>query len=478
MAPTPPIENPTPTLTDLPDHVLGKIVKNADKNSIKSLSKVSKNIRNEVMPEVIKRFRAQLYDWDDKKNMMSGTENVYFGIHFRRINNYSSSSSNGSSSNGSSSNGNWSSGGGEYVDTDIETDVGLFVKTNVKNKSLLFISITDKSPTPIDESDICPLWQASGPTRSTVYRKAIPKPMLQFIAHACLKRLTYLSSPKNTSGIEIEILNGALENLVTFTNTMPQDFCSKYFNSTTVKKGSQDQNASLQSLEVRKKIQSQLEKWSEMTKGTAMVYFGTYMETREIPPEGGEYVIEKELDVGLYIKTPEYYVNGHLVFISLTGDGVLLMEKEHEYEDSGYENTFESKTLPLPILQFIALMSLRRLEYKITELQTFDEDKLADIAPLEPDMIMKTYESSFGALKKYIKESNIPDDLCNLCFDTTSQEGGKTSTRRGMKQYVKLPKKYKGKDGVERVLYQKHDSLYVKRKSAKTGKMVYRKVTV
>lgn len=44
--------------------------------------------------------------------------------------------------------------------------------------------------------------------------------------------------------------------------------------------------------------------------------------------------------------------------------------------------------------------------------------------------------------------------------------------------YVKVARKYRDKEGKERVLYKKGANYYVKRKSEKTGKFTYRKVNV
>jgi hypothetical protein len=63
------------------------------------------------------------------------------------------------------------------------------------------------------------------------------------------------------------------------------------------------------------------------------------------------------------------------------------------------------------------------------------------------------------------------------------QAGGSSSRRRAPQKTarvtpVKTSRTYKGKDGVERVLYKRGVDFYVKKKSEKTGKFTYRKVKV
>lgn len=57
-------------------------------------------------------------------------------------------------------------------------------------------------------------------------------------------------------------------------------------------------------------------------------------------------------------------------------------------------------------------------------------------------------------------------------------EGGrmKASQKQSNAKHEKTAQKYKGKDGVERVLYRKGETMYVKKKSSKTGKMVFTRV--
>lgn len=62
------------------------------------------------------------------------------------------------------------------------------------------------------------------------------------------------------------------------------------------------------------------------------------------------------------------------------------------------------------------------------------------------------------------------------CFGRFPHSGGKP--RKSPPSYVKTNKTYVGRDGVKRCVFIKGSQTYVKKRDSKTGKMVYRIVTL
>lgn len=85
-----------------------------------------------------------------------------------------------------------------------------------------------------------------------------------------------------------------------------------------------------------------------------------------------------------------------------------------------------------------------------------------------------------GTITYHWNEGNlVPGKSLDEYPDIPEEDYGKY--RGGFKSsvsnsYVKTNRKYKGKDGVEKILYKKNDIFYIKKKSVKTGKMIYHKV--
>lgn len=90
---------------------------------------------------------------------------------------------------------------------------------------------------------------------------------------------------------------------------------------------------------------------------------------------------------------------------------------------------------------------------------------LVDFQPTNPrwDEAVKGYLQSVVEKIVEMKPSKL----------SLPESGGKAKKKM---DHVKTTQSFKCKDGVERVLYKKGDSMYVKKKSAKTGKMTFSKV--
>lgn len=159
-------------------------------------------------------------------------------------------------------------------------------------------------------------------------------------------------------------------------------------------------------------------------------------------------------DVGIFIKVGVNEKDKFVyVFISIINENI-------EIKDNPRYEKWQTQVV---LYEFMIWICSKRLEYII---RGKDSNETLEV-------YRESFNGEITSSDTYRKYIETAAKLLNDSKGTSKQGGGQIQSSTS---YVKTNKKHKSKDNIERVLYKKGDSMYVKKKSAKTGKMVYTKV--
>jgi hypothetical protein len=184
---------------------------------------------------------------------------------------------------------------------------------------------------------------------------------------------------------------------------------------------------------------------------------------------------KNEMHVGICIKLNKAIFKDndeehHYLFIAMNDDAIIITKTPPFFIN-----------LPATIYKFMISLVGKRLDNVLINKDILESDKVYKPVGLDHHHKMHAQNQQWLMSPAYnvvVSRDQYEAAIRNALDIINGTKVNAGGSRISNAVYVKISRKYKGKDGIERVMYQKGKSMYVKKKSADTGKMVYTKVKI